>query len=326
MEHRSEIIDFFDGMLAKKEFFIPLTAAQYQYPHHYYGLTSAALLEDLFVDAAINYQKTDRRNVQIERPERKTADDVTDAKGEKGWDYKFQSEHYSHKVGKSVSGIALLWDSTYVLPEDKKYSYPSPIIFVLSQYKGKIGKISIGESKFDLTPVSHFRSKLLERGQFALICERREGNSWRIIKSKMVEDSSVHLHQFLPFDPLWEDLLDSWGSGIRVNQVDIFITKKVKNFDPALFKANDIVDINFVALPGVYLFPKSELQGVVVEKNNRGVLLPQQKVLELVQKAYSTLNFAYLPNWYTAYAGPRNVDLYQVQRAEYDSLTTAARR
>ena len=72
MPHELGIIDFFNGMLGKKEFFIPLSAAQYQFPHHYYGLTSAALLEDLFVDAAINYQKTDRRDVRIERPEQET--------------------------------------------------------------------------------------------------------------------------------------------------------------------------------------------------------------------------------------------------------------
>ena len=325
MPHELGIIDFFNGMLGKKEFFIPLSAAQYQFPHHYYGLTSAALLEDLFVDAAINYQKTERRDVRIERPEQETNEEVKDAKGEKGWDYKYQGENFSHKVGKDLGGIALLWDSTYKLPPDKTYSYPSPIVFVLAQYKNKNGKFISGESKIDLTPIAHYRSKPLEEGQYLIICEKKSGNDWKIISSKRVDAKSILLHDFAPFATVWETLLDSWENGTSVNQIDIFITKKRKNMKGLTFEPGSSVQIEFAALPGIYLFPKSKLQNVVVEKNNRGVLLPRKKVLELVEQAYETANFAFLPNWYTSYAGPRNVDLYQVQRGEYDKLNTAAR-
>ena len=322
----SEIIEFFNGMLSKREFFIPLTAAQYQFPHHYYGLTSAALLEDLFVDAAINYQKIDRRDVALSRPERKTADDITDAKGEKGWDYKFQDQHFSHKVGKDVSGIALLWDPTFNLPEDMTYSYPSPIVFVLAQYKGKNGKIHTAQSKVDITPVAHFRSQLLKKNQSVLICRRDQETNWTILSSQIVSHDDTSLYEILPLEKLWEEMLDAWSSGSDVNQVDVFVTKSRKDMRGLNFSKGDQVKIEFVALPGVYLFPKEELQNVIVEKNNRGVLLPKGKVLELVERAATTDDFAFLPNWYTAYAGPRNVDLYQVQRAEYDQLTTAARR
>lgn len=326
MEKSSEIIDFFNGMLSKKEFFIPLTAAQYQYPHHYYGLTSAALLEDLFVDAAINFQKINRRDVSISRPERKKDEEVTDAKGEKGWDYKFQDEHYSHKVGKDLSGIALLWDPTFNLPEDNKYSYPSPIVFVLAQYKSKNGKIFSKDSNIAISSVSHYRNKLLQSDQQVLICKREENETWKILNSRRVLNNETSLHEFLPLNQLWEEMLDIWGSGTDVNQIDIFVTGKRQNMRGLEFNTGDSVKIEFVALPGVYLFPKSALQNVVVEKNNRAVLLPKGKVLELVQQAAGSKDFAFLPNWYTAYAGPRSVDLYQVQRAEYDSLTTAARR
>lgn len=319
------IIDFFNGMLGKKEFFIPLSAAQYQFPHHYYGLTSAALLEDLFVDAAINYQKTERRDVRIERPEQESNSEKRDAKGEKGWDYKFQGENFSHKVGKDLGGIALLWDSTYDLPADKTYSYPSPIIFVLAQYKNKNGKLRVGQYDIEITPISHYRNKLLEKGQCLLICEKKT-DGWEIIESKMIEDEGISLQKFAPFSSIWETLLDSWENGIAVNHIDIFVTKKRKNMKGLVFEPGVKVQIDFIALPGIYLFPKSKLQNVVVEKNNRGVLLPRQKVLELVDTAIQENNFAFLPNWYTSYAGARNVDLYQVQRGEYDRLNSAARQ
>jgi hypothetical protein len=323
---RAEIIEFFDGMMGKREFFIPLTAAQYQFPHHYYGLTSAALLEDLFVDAAINYQKTDRRSVDIQRPERKTEDDVTDAKGEKGWDYRFQGEHYSHKVGKDIGGIALLWDSTFVLPEDKKYSYPSPIVFVLSQYKNKNGNLISSTDKVSLTPVSQYRGKLLTEGQHILICEKKDSTKWVILDSIKVYKESDSLSSIFPLDVLWNKMMDFWANGTKVNNIEVFVTKKRKKSYEDLIKVGQSVTIEFTALPGIYLFPKSELQNVVVEKNNRGVLLPKAKTFELIDLAYQNDNFVYIPNWYSAYAGSRNVDLYQVQRAEYDVLTSAVRR
>jgi hypothetical protein len=85
------------------------------------------------------------------------------------------------------------------------------------------------------------------------------------------------------------------------------------------------VKINFLALPGVYLFPKESLQKVKVVKNNRAILLPTAKVLEFVESAFAANNFTYLPNWYSCFASSRSVDLYQVQRAEYDRLNSAAR-
>ena len=145
-------------MLAKREYLIPLIAAQYQFPNHYYGLTSAALLEDLFVDASINFKNQEFPDLQMERPERTTDENLTtDAKGEKGWDYKYEGQNYSHKVGAKVQNIALLWDATYVLPEDETYSYPSPIVMVLSNYKNKNANLILAQDKkIQITPISDY--------------------------------------------------------------------------------------------------------------------------------------------------------------------------
>ena len=65
MDKPKNIIDFFSQMLSKREYLIPLIAAQYQFPNHYYGLTSAALLEDLFVDATINFKNQEFPDLQM---------------------------------------------------------------------------------------------------------------------------------------------------------------------------------------------------------------------------------------------------------------------
>jgi hypothetical protein len=54
-------------------------------------------------------------------------------------------------------------------------------------------------------------------------------------------------------------------------------------------------------------------------------LLPTEKVLQFAKSAFDANNFTYLPNWYSCYATNRSVDLYLVQRAEYDRLNSAAR-
>ena len=149
MDKPKSIIDFFSQMLSRREYLIPLISAQYQFPNHYYGLTSAALLEDLFVDAAINFKNQEHHGLQLERPERTNEENITtDAKGEKGWDYKYEGQNYSHKVGSKVQSIALLWDATYQLPEDGTYSYPSPIVMVLSNYKNKNANLVLSDMDF----------------------------------------------------------------------------------------------------------------------------------------------------------------------------------
>ena len=327
MKQSSPIMEFFAQMLQRKEFLIPLTAAQYQFPLHYYGLTSAALLEDLFVDASINFRNNERRDVRLARPEKKTDDDITDAKGEKGWDYQYEGENYSHKVGKDTGGIALLWDSTYQLPADKRYSYPSPIVFVLSQYQGKIGNIEFStKKKIRITPIALCRNTKFTSGQNIIICRREQNNSWKILEVVHIKNDNETLNQILPREIIWNKMMDFWAQQHPVNEIEIFISYKRKDMRGLKFTAGENVAIDFKALPGIYLFPKESLQNIEVVKNNRGVLIPSKKTRELMNESVNRGDFVYIPNWYAAYAGPRSIDLYQVQRNEFDSLTTAARK
>jgi hypothetical protein len=323
------IVDFFSQMLAKREYFIPLIAAQYQFPNHYYGLTSAALLEDLFVDAAINFRNQEHPDLQMERPERTTEENVTtDAKGEKGWDYKFEGQNYSHKVGAKIQSIALLWDATYELPEDQTYSYPSPMVMVLSNYKNKNANLILGnDKKIQLTPISNYRNKLVISGQFIVIAKRIKGNSWKLLESIEVVENLIQVTEALGIENLWKKMTKFWSGDNAANSIEIFVTKKSKNSEllKNMCHTQEEVKIDCLALPGVYLFPKESLQKVKVEKNNRAILLPTAKVLEFVKSAFEANNFTYLPNWYSCYATSRSVDLYLVQRTEYDRLNSAAR-
>ena len=90
------------GMLARPDFLLPLSAAERQFRDHYYGLNSAALLEDLFFDALGNYLRQTRPETALRRP----------PPGQKGWDYSFDGLQLSHKVSQSADAVAALWDAT----------------------------------------------------------------------------------------------------------------------------------------------------------------------------------------------------------------------
>jgi hypothetical protein len=317
MNKPESIIEFFGQMLSKREYFIPLIAAQYQFPNHYYGLTSAALLEDLFVDAAINFKNQEHHGLQFER---------TDAKGEKGWDYRYDGQNYSHKVGGKVQSIALLWDATYQLPEDSTYSYPSPIVMVLSNYNNKNATLTLNSGEaFQITPLSQFRSKAFTQGQQILIVRRTLENNWKLLEVLNLNDKGSELNETLKLQVVWQKMLEHWANDQAANSIEIFVTKSSKKTEIPVDLTSRDVTINFKALPGVYLFPKESLQKVKVAKNNRAILLPTEKVQELMDISCEKGNFTYLPNWFTYFATNRSVDLYLVQRAEYDRLNSAAR-
>ena len=153
------------------------------------------------------------------------------------------------------------------------------------------------------------------------------GNNWQLLEVIEIENDIKNVIQVLSLDDAWKMMTKYWSRNISANDLEIFVTKKskylqeIKSFSEEQTK----VEIDFIALPGVYLFPKESLQKVRVVKNNRAILLPTEKVLQFAKSAFDANNFTYLPNWYSCYATNRSVDLYLVQRAEYDRLNSAAR-
>ena len=211
-----ELVSFFEDMLSRQEYLIPLVAASFQYPIHYYGMTSAALLEDLFVDASINFRNSHRRDVEISRPERDVAGEEASSKGVKGWDYQFQGEHFSHKVGKGISPIALLWDATVKLPDNKKWSYDSTMVFVLSNFKRSRANLLNNEgSKIQVSSIINFRNSPIKEGQLLLICERLNRSEWKILEITSL-NASEDISRAMPLENLWGKMISYW-SGATAN-------------------------------------------------------------------------------------------------------------
>ena len=61
-----ELIDAVRAMLRLPQFHFPLVAAQREYRQHYYGLSSAGLLEDLYYDTFWNFLAQYRPDVRLD--------------------------------------------------------------------------------------------------------------------------------------------------------------------------------------------------------------------------------------------------------------------
>jgi len=310
--------------LSRQDYLIPMVAASFQYPIHYYGMTSAALLEDLFVDASINFRNSHKREIEISRPERESSGEEANSKGVKGWDYQFQGEHFSHKVGKGINSIALLWDATVELPENKLWSYESTMVFVLSNYKKSLGILKLQDrEEFSISPISMFRNKQVSEGHLILICERLSNDDWKIHEC-LITSNGDNLAEIFPLEEVWEKMIGYWAKG-SANRFDIFISTKKIVISP-IDLIGHTVKINFEVHPGVYIFEKENLKNIEVTQNNRAVLLPAKKVQELARQAAENKLFVFMPSWYMAYAENRPADLYLAQKQEFDQMNSASRR
>lgn len=324
MNRGKELVSFYEEMLSRSEYLIPLVAACFQYPIHYYGMTSAALLEDLFVDASINFRNSYKRDVQISRPERASEGEEANSKGIKGWDYQFQGEHFSHKVGKGIGPVALLWDATVKLPENKLWTYENTMVYVLSHYKKQQANlISPVNPRLQISSIFAYRNKPIKEGQSVFIAERISSTTWKIhevIEMKSAKD----MLSALPLDNIWGTMINYWNKS-TANKFDVFIsTKSTEGRYSNL--AGSQVEIEYEAHPGVYVFERDRLRNIEVTQNNRAVLLPANTVGLLAKESADAGMFVFMPSWYMTYAENRPADLYLAQKQEFDQMNSAARR
>lgn len=319
-----ELVSFFEEMLSRQEYLIPMVAASFQYPIHYYGMTSAALLEDLFVDASINFRNSHKRDVKISRPERASEGEEANSKGVKGWDYQFEGEHFSHKVGKGIGAVALLWDATVKLPENNLWTYESTMVYVLSNYKKQVANlVGFDGTKLSISSIFAYRNKSVARGQTIFIGERLSRMSWHI--HEVIElPAAKDLPTALPLDEIWEKMVGYWSKS-TANKFDVFISTKAVDRPYADFVGTQ-VQIDYEAHPGVYVFEKERLQNIEVTQNNRAVLLPSNTVGRLTKESADIGLFVFMPSWYMTYAENRPADLYLAQKQEFDQMNSASRR
>ena len=324
MDKSGELVSFYEEMLSRPEYLIPLVAASFQYPMHYYGMTSASLLEDLFVDASINFRNAHKRDVAISRPERAKEGEEANSKGVKGWDYQFEGEHFSHKVGKGIGAVALLWDATVQLPTDKRWTYDSTMVYVLSNYKKTIANLSASNSqKLPITPIFSFRNKSIKNGQKVIIAERLSPLDWHV-HEVITLNAADNITSALPLELIWTKMATLWSKS-SANKFDVFISTKV-GFDEFTELAGTQVKIDFEAHPGIYVFKRARLSNIEVTQNNRAVLLPAKTVGQLARESADSGLFIFMPSWYTTYAENRPADLYLAQKQEFDQLHSASRR
>lgn len=294
------------AMLARPEYQFPVIAAQQQYRDRYYGLSAAAMLEDLFFDAISNFISTVVPGSTITRPPR----------GEKGWDYAVNGHKVSHKVSKAGPiVIAALWDATRT--DIKNWTFGYPISFSSGGYSPTTLTYSISGNlrRSKLHPIE--KTSLLKAGERVVLVRWTETGPAEVIH---FWDSPIdgEIGAWLGFRMIWPHVMKLVNAGCPANHIELL---RVTNKDLGdLPKIGDVLEIGACHRPGTYIFDSSELINLPVTPNNRALLVEKKIVSELMKNAYQNALFIPMPTWSAIYAASRPPDLYLAQRAEYDAL------
>lgn len=308
------------GMLGRADFMLPLAAAERQFRDHYYGLNSAALLEDLFFDALGNFLRQTQPTVKIKRP----------APGQKGWDYDFDGLHVSHKVSQKLDVIAALWDATKT--GVTRWSFADPIVYVLGSNNPRTHLM------VDVPDVGQLRCRAVtdlprpERlgGRTILFLWWPGGSQAPRLLSVHTGEGEARLTDEYPFAKVWEELAPHLDEGSPANEFELLVTDRPLNSEAR--QALDgvdlptLVDISLAYRAGVYVLPTDLLQDLAVTTNNRAILIPRATIQDLLMKARDAGLFVSMSQWYGAYAQERPPDLYSAQRSEFDALFSARGR
>lgn len=299
------------GMLSKPGFLLPLVAAQRQYRQHYYGLSAAALLEDVFFDAFANYLSQHRPSTRFERPER----------GHKEWDYRFEGLEVSHKVGEGPSDLAALWDATVQLPDPPVWTFDSPIVYLSSAYVTQVGTMLWRGQALRVRALRGDPAETLAVGHRLFLVKWPVGGAAEVLWASDPATAATPVRQVAPFDALWRLLAAAIHDGVAANHLEVLRTTASLRTLPS---GNGAAELIFRHRPGISMFPMAGLANVTVTKNNRAVLLPRATVAEKMHEAVDDGLFVPLPLWYRTYASARPPDLYLAQRAEFDALFSPA--
>lgn len=305
------------SMLARADYLLPLAAAERQFRDHYYGLNSAALLEDLFFDALGHFLRETDPTHRLSRP----------PTGQKGWDYAFDGLEISHKVGQNVSEIAALWDVTKA--DQLTWSFEEPIVYVLGRNNPAGGvRLSVDDGPhIALRAVSELGKLPLSRGtSVAIVNWPANGIGARLLDVVEV-DPGESVPSRLPFDRIWNRVAEHIRAGLPANELDVLAAGTPASAAALRAVRRDRggteVQLNVDFRGGVYFFARELLQDLPVSKNNRALLISTATVRELLATAKLSGFFAPMPIWYWLYAMDRPPDMYSAQRAEYDALFSA---
>ena len=290
-------------MLGRPEFLYPFVAAQEQYRKRYYGLASAAMLEDLFYDALSSFIRNHKPSLRLRRQ----------TTGNSGTDYCFEGLEVSHKVSKSgAESIAALWDATR---EVETWTFDSPICFVSSRYSRTRISASRGTSRLSLR-------QLLQGAEIgdgdAVILVRWSELGTAVTIEQIFDAASGPVDEVLPFNQVWRLLSNIDGADRGSNAFELFATRRSNLRD--LSVGMEVEIDRGILRPGAYLFDRSWLSNLAVTRNNRAVLVPKQTVAELMDRASACGTFTPLSTWFGIFGGLEPPDLYLTQRTSFDRL------
>lgn len=282
----------FRSMLADPDWLIPLVAAQVQYRSVYYGLTAAALLEDVWTDALANWLARHRPSVTLTKVQR----------GALG-DYKIDELVTSHKSGLGPAQTAIHWDATAT--RGPLWVSQTAVTYLAAEYGNLIGtwtsKSGDGRARVVWPP-----EPARTQGRVALVHVIPKTETWRVCE---VWD------QWPGFDNVWPHITALLDQGVPAYDIEMF-------WLPQSAKPGDEGSLDFANWPGVYLWPKAMLNEVPLTSNNRGSTLHRSVVAALME-ATRTISgsdplFVRLPVWSARYAPPRPPDLYLALRSVWD--------
>lgn len=305
------LLSALDEMLSLPGFLFPLVTAQRQYRNHYYGLSSAALLEDLFFDAFANYLAQYRPATAFERPGR----------GQKGWDYRFEGLEVSHKVGLKPQAIAVLWDATV---KATHWTCDFPVAYLCSGYEPGVSAMTWRGLDFPVKPLSGSPTEVIGRGHRVWLLNWPATGRAQVLWHVQAHEKTT-VADLLPFDVLWPLVASYINVGFRANRIEVVRSNRPVA-EPLEPFGDDPAELSFTHRSGVSLFVASDLVNVPVESNNRALLLSRDTVAQKMVAALGRGLFVPMPLWFRIFAADRPPDLYLTQRAEFDSLFSPASR
>lgn len=307
------LFDSVQEMLANRGYLLPLAAAQRQFRDAYYGMSAAALLEDLFFDAFSNYLHEHHPGADLRRPER----------GQRGWDYVFEGTEISHKVGIGPTAIAALWDATRT--DVQTWSFDSAVLFTSSEYAPRRVRLGVDGGSISLRPLAGTAREAVRAGR-CLLAVRWEPTGPATILGCWQATTDTTVTALLPFPTLWAALTGPGAKGAGANTFEVLHADTATSAKQVLPLAPPGAFESALTLtadglrPGVYLLARDLLQDVPVTSNNRAVLVSKTTVAALMHQAVVDGLFTPLPTWFAAWAPVRPPNLYLTQRAQYDRM------
>lgn len=316
-DQEQRFVEAVRAMLARTDYLIPLASAERQFRDHYYGLNSAALLEDLFFDALGTFLRQTQPRTKFVRP----------PTGQKGWDYEFDGLQISHKVSQELGDIAALWDATK--QGVTHWSFEDPITYVLGK-NAPSTSLSVGLdgiSPLKCRAIADLGAPYQLGGRAVMVVMWPADGRQPMLLDLIRSEPEQVVADVLPFSAVWGHVADHVAAGGAANEIDVFVTNG--RCPPAVDRrahANGLparADIAVNRRGGAYLLSRDLLQDLQVKTNNRAILIPKQVVSALLAEAALRDLFAPLPLWYWPYAQERPPDMYSSQRAEYEARFSA---